>query len=309
MDLPFTKKAGPTLGALESAAKKLRARRDVRVQQLASAEAAIVERRNTYRKLLVSEDASDDALTKARAAVSDAELHARAIADAVAEIDAEIVKADAAIAEQVRRQAAERSAAEHRQNHKAFVTDEAAFVAHARKLVQSAERVSPISWAAREIMELARIVANEVPVAAQRVAGDIEWHIGVLLAGSKRPISAAPVLQKAVEPVIERRVVFSLDRLKWREGDEIKTVAKHQQFSPPVAVADRAVAMRRALEFSDPQVRSLSGGFAPAPAPSDCLDLDADGLQPSTPVFGADRYVVESGMRVTIGGTQNAGGG
>jgi hypothetical protein len=198
MALPFRKASSAAASATGIA--KLRARRADLEKQLTTLQTNIDDQQQAIERALIDGD-SDSEIAKAEAVLAGADRRAVAIGAALAAIDQQIAAQEHAIAEAERKALAEKTAAELRSDLSRFNDDVTTFVEAARKVAPSAEKLGVTVWGAREINELARIIANEVPTAQERVAAETEGHISQLLDDARREVPPTP----APAPIDARR--------------------------------------------------------------------------------------------------------
>jgi hypothetical protein len=160
------------------------------------------------------------------------------------------------------------------------------------------EQLTDASFLAQQLRDLCRSVAVDFDRSRDHVEEEIRYHCVSLREGKITPPTKAdaPAPVAPPKPAVETRLVFTLFPVRWMQDGETVTAGQYSQAQLPINVADRSVALRYCIEFSDPRVRQLSRGFVPAPQPAACVDLDAADLAPAKAIFGQDRAASAAGM-------------
>jgi hypothetical protein len=234
----------------------LMARRTKLAAALDHANRRLEEELSARRKQLVESD--DDVGGQVRTAVAQLRDDVDGVTDALAQVDQRIAAAEARRAaerQRIERETASKELTAHTDDLataiERFATAGAALLAAVRSVSPRVEHsaASP-EWTSAMIESMlfaSRALVDQGRVQSTRVAaGNVE----ILQPTVPRP-EPTPV------PPIERTEVFSLARLRWCEGETVKSCEKYAFVHLPIAAAERAVARNVADRRGSQRARHL----------------------------------------------------
>ncbi|MEZ5822306.1 MAG: hypothetical protein R3D82_16030 [Xanthobacteraceae bacterium] len=281
----FNRKSAPTREV-----EKLKSRLASLREQAASLEGEIETKRQVLESVLI-EGRDEDAIRTAETALADSERRHVAVSSATVKLTAQIATAEAEIAAAADRARREAEAGRIDEALKSTTTAATALRDAADNFLKEIEPIASLNWSARQWATLIATVSHELPTGTDLIASETSALISNILDGSSAiqnlPAKAETKALPIETPV--RRIV-TLASMRWTANGKLHSAAKHNQAELPIDLADKAVALRWALELNDPQARKISSGYTMPPPPHDAdVDLDDPDLQPRKPTFGRDR--------------------
>jgi len=310
----FKKKpADPTIANLEVELAGLRARYASLSKQFTAAEAELASALATRRSILSGDsDPSDKtALPAIDQRIAAAERNVSGLRDALQVVGGRIDSVEDRLATSRLQNArdTEASAAIAEADALAAALDRhAAIGAELLPLVEAG--VARIRNCAPDYLPRISVMITTPPLAGAELVGRLRDYAASVAGGSVT--LGRPVVIPAPEPapVIERKQLFAVSNICWREGAETKVAAKYSFCSPPLAAAETALARDLAREPENPTVASMVATFGTSSSaslqPSMCTDLDkpiasapATGLPPGVELSD---YARRGTRTVTISG-------
>jgi hypothetical protein len=314
MGLNFLNKASAaTVKGLAADLRKLAARRDDLTSQLATQNSALAAHQAALQQGLI-DGAPDATIAKAESSASDASRRISAISAAIATIDSQLaaVKSqhDELISRELGNRLADEREADYRSAEKKLRTLMAALV----DATPAMERIADIAFIARQVSDVTRTLPADIEAALRAIEMDVICHVSGLRNGSVKPTlpqAAAPALVTTPKHEVERRVVLALAPIEWAETDGMHACGRYSQANLPTELADKAVALGYALEWSNERVRQLVRVHASEPGlPGAKANVNIDTVtERATGIFGRDRIAAESGMKASDGKSYVVHGG
>jgi hypothetical protein len=301
---PFFRKAS-SAAALASDAAKLRARRDDLVLQLNDANATVTAKSQAARELLLADKVDHAALGKTEDSIRAAETTVATRANALAEVDRQIAKIEAKIADLANEGQRKETASQIEAIRGEVGPAGAHLIDALLNAAGVAERAGLFVNDAGGLRIALERFASDLPAAFELVENLLGSHAKAVLAGNapaalgKQYVATAPL---APEPT---KRVFALAPLRCPSRDGEKLTARYQDFDAPVAYAEKALALGYALDPADQRTRRLRTGFVTAPLAVHCVNLGDENLEPFRPIYGADQHKVDARFEERVGGTQS----
>jgi chromosome segregation ATPase len=125
--------------------------------------------------------ASPERVAEAENSLANAERRVRALASALAALDAQLAEGEAELANMLRKQAAQQAADQLCVDHEVFSEKLAVFMKAAAELVPAAARVGERITTAKELEGLARTIVSEVPAAERRLVDEVRWTADLII--------------------------------------------------------------------------------------------------------------------------------
>ncbi|MDU3127562.1 MAG: hypothetical protein E6699_08655 [Bradyrhizobium sp.] len=282
----FFKRELSPVEIFERALRDKQATRQRLTERLRSAEQALEEKRVAAERLAKA-GASNGQLDRAEAKMQSVELKAKTLRAAVAECDEQIILAERGLSEAVAQRDRDRAANEIEavaaaieQAVPRFEIGAAALVdavTRGRAVLNEASRfAADVDDIRREVLSAAELICWELRTAAARTrAGNI--NVALL---------APPEAAQLPPPETDRQMIYTLNPLTWREGEEVKRVAAFTMTALPKALLPSALAHQHVDYLNARRVQTLmhvhgSGQQQSEPMPDDpaLIDLDALGMQ------------------------------
>jgi hypothetical protein len=259
----------------------MQGRRATLSSRLTAAEAELTRALDARRELLVAGDLADEvALATVDQKLSAAERSRDGLVEAVTLVDPRIDAANARLAEF--RDAAERGeiAAQVRGEVDALKGVLEQFRDASARLTSAIEPLMRRIGSAADFLARTHLLLTDIAAASDNLAQDGSAY-AVQIESGHRPIMHDPVPQPEPEPVpeaIEREQIFTLQHVKWKEGEQIVMAAKFTWAKPPKHLATLACERDLADLPGSPRTEKMIAtfGVASGPTSSDlCVDLDS----------------------------------
>jgi hypothetical protein len=272
-----------------SALEKRRAELEQSGRDAAAArESAIIRRRDL---LLAVEPLDPAALVAADVAVRNAEIAKAGVDDALVEIAKRLDIARQnleLVREQVARQREhERITAAVSQAERAL----AEFLAAAEGLGTALHN---ISFSTTSVAGVLRNFLRDIGGPLRQALDDANGYASSMRDGHVAIRRWPPAPEQAMPPAaeIERKTVFTVEALKWREGDMQKVGGKFATVQLPIALAELAIRHELAEEVDSPRAVKMRESHGPqyGTPPEACFDLMTD---PPSRSAEADQVVVD----------------
>ncbi|UFZ05365.1 hypothetical protein LQG66_03320 [Bradyrhizobium ontarionense] len=282
----FFKRELSPVEIFERALKDKQATRQKLTERLIVAERALDEKRVVAERLAKA-GASNGQLDRAEAKMQVVEQKAKALRASVAECDDQMVLAERALADAVAQRDRDRAANEIESVATAIEQAVPRFEIGAAALVDAVTRgraalseanrfAADVDDIRREVLSAAELICWELRAAATRArAGNI--NVALL---------APPEAKLLPAPETDRQMIYTLNPLTWREGDEVKRVAAFTMAALPKTLLPLALAHQHVDYLNARRVQTLihvhgSGQQQAEPMPDDpaLVDLDALGVQ------------------------------
>ncbi|WP_315720364.1 MULTISPECIES: hypothetical protein [unclassified Bradyrhizobium] len=283
----FFKRELSPVEIFERALKDKQAARQRLAERLRVAERALEEKRVAAERLAKA-GASNGQLDRAEAKMQAVEHKAKALRASVAECDEQIVLAERAFADAVAQRDRDRAANEIEAVASAIEQAVPRFEIGAAALVDAVTRgraalteasrfAADVDDIRREVLSAAELICWELRTAATRTrAGNI--NVALL---------APPEVRQLPAPETDRQMIYTLNPLTWREGEEVKRVPAFTMTALPKALLPLALAHQHVDYLNARRVQTLmhvhgSGPQQSEPTPDDpaLVDLDALAAQP-----------------------------
>ncbi|WFU37771.1 hypothetical protein QA640_25255 [Bradyrhizobium sp. CB82] len=277
----FKRELGP-VESFENALKRKRSARQKMAERLSLTEKVLEEQRAAARRLAVA-GATDGQLDRVETKMRSVEDRARGQRAELAELDEQIASTERALAEAVAQRDRNKLAdsilavaAAIEQAVPRFDSSAIALVEAATKgvaLPPEATRFSAsVDEMRREVLSTADLICWELrSVAVRTRAGNANVALGAPGEPDQGP-----------SPVIEKKLIYTLSSLLWREGDEVRTVPAFTLVGLPTLLLPVALRHQHVDYLSARRVQTLiqvhgSGSFNEEPRQDDpeIVDLDA----------------------------------
>jgi hypothetical protein len=275
------KKNGDQVASIEAELADLKARHATLTEKLTAATAAVERTADDRRKFLIEGDLVDDTLrTEINVRLVAAQSAELCLQDALRQLGAKIGDAEQRLAAERDRVAREAEAKAINVDADTLATAIAAFDQAGKAMVAA---LGPL--AARlpgvdpNFVPRLSSVTGDLGTAASELVTVARAHAARVVAAGAPIISPRPPEPPAPPPVVfERREVYALQPLKWREPDgSTRCVSAFGPCSPPVALAELAVARNWAdLPTSErvAKLRPVFGNSSGAGIPEEAADLN-----------------------------------
>jgi hypothetical protein len=283
----FKRELGP-VESFESALKRKRATRQKLAERLSVTEKILEQQRAAARRLAVA-GATDGQLDRADANMRSVEDRARGQRAELAELDEQIASTERALDEALLQRDRNRLAddilalaASIEQAVPQFDSSAIALVRAATKgmaLPPEATRFSAsVDEMRREVLSTADLICWELrSIAARTRAGNANAALGAPAEQDQRP-----------PPEIEKKLIYTLSALLWREGDEVCRVPAFTLVGLPKVLLPVALRHQHADYLSARRVQTLiqvhgSGSLDEDPRQDDSEFIDLDALAAGEP--------------------------
>ncbi|MGJ5179111.1 hypothetical protein ACQR16_12525 [Bradyrhizobium oligotrophicum] len=281
----FFKRELSPVEIFERALKDKRAARQRLAERLRVAEQALEEKRVAAERLAKA-GASNGQLDRVESKMQAVEQKAKALRASVAECDEQITLAERAFADAVAQRDRDRAANDIEAVASAIEQAVPRFEIGAASLVDAVTRgraalseasrfAADVDDIRREVLSAAELICWELRAAATRTrAGNI--NVALL---------APPEVRQLPAPETDRQMIYTLNPLTWREGEEVKRVAAFTMTALPKALLPLALSHQHVDYLNARRVQTLmhvhgSGQQQSEPQPDDpaLVDLDALGM-------------------------------
>jgi hypothetical protein len=277
----FKRELGP-VESFESALKRKRATRQKLAEQLSVTEKILEEHRAAAQRLAVA-GATNGQLDRADANMRSVEDRARRQRAELAELDEQIASTERALAEAVMQRDRNRLADDVLALAAAIERAVPRFDSGAIALVEAATRGVVLPPEATRFSTSVDEMRREVLSTADLICWELRSIAVRTRAGNANIALGAPAERdQGSPPEIERKLIYTLSPLLWREGDEVRKVPAFTMVGLPKVLLPVALHHQHVDYLSARRVQTLiqvhgSGSFHEGPRQDDpeIIDLDA----------------------------------
>ena len=281
--MAFFKRELSPVEIFERALKDKQAARHKLTERLAIAEKALEEKRIVAERLAKA-DASNAQLDRADAKMRVVEGKAKTLRAALAECDEQILLAERALLDAVAQRDRDKAANEIEAVAAAIEQAVPGFELGAAALVDAVTRskaaIAEASRFAADVDEIRR----EVSSAADLICWELRSAAMRTRAGNANvALLAPPELKQLPAPEPDRQMVYTLNPLTWREGEEAKRVAAYSMIALPKGLLPAALQHQHVDYLNARRVQTLmhvhgSGQLQAVPREDDPALVDLDAL-------------------------------
>lgn len=273
------------LGPVERFENVLREKQSTRLKLAAksrAADAIVAEKRNSAEKLAVA-GAADAKLARAEAELRSVEERAKTLRAELAEFDEQLVSTERALAEAKAQRERDRIADAIEAMASAIEKAAPGFDAGAAGLLAAASKdAAPIPQAARFAASI-DAVRSEVLSAVELICWELRSAAASTRSGNANAgQSAVTEPEEPGLPDIQRQLIYTLNPLQWREGNELKRVPAFAAVGLPKYLVPVALRHQHADHMNARRVQTLmhvhgNGAAQAEVSPDDprLVDLDA----------------------------------
>ncbi|MDA9466559.1 hypothetical protein [Bradyrhizobium sp. CCBAU 53415] len=172
LSLPLRKEPAARLRADRD---KLTTRRPDLVSQLDAEKATASSLTDDLHTALISGNVSRSEIAAKEARLADAERRVSGLTSALAALDIKIVEAQSALDELLASEAAEQAVADLSRGRQEYAAKLNAFLDAAAEFLPAVAKLGEHAFVARELAGLARSIGVEVPIAARRLEGELDY--------------------------------------------------------------------------------------------------------------------------------------
>jgi len=279
--MAFFKRELSPIERFETALRDKQAVRSKMAERLSTAEMLLIEHRTAAERLAVA-GASNAQLDRAEAKLRAVEERAKTLRAELAEFDEQIVSTERALADA--RAQRDRDLAADEIEVLAAAIEQAApgFGAGAAALVDAVTKSTASIPEATRFSASVDALRREVLAAADLICWELRSAAVRTRAGNANIVLAQPEPEHPPLPEIERQLVYTLNPLSWREGNEVRRVPAFAMVGLPKTLLPVALRHQHVDYLNARRVQTLMhvhgrGGFdgdLPAGAPQ-LVDLDA----------------------------------
>jgi hypothetical protein len=278
----FKRELGP-VESFESALKRKQATRQKLAERLSVTEKILEEQRAAARRLAVA-GATNGQLDRADANMRSVEDRTRRQRAELAELDEQIASTERALAETVAQRDRNKLADNILAVAAAIEQAVPRFDSGAIALVEAATRGAELPPEATRFSTSVDEMRREVLSTADLICWELRSIAVRTRAGNANVALGAPAEPEQGPPVeIERKLIYTLSPLLWREGDEVRRVPAFTMVGLPKALLPVALRHQHVDYLSARRVQTLiqvhgSGSFHEAPRQDDPEIIDLDVL-------------------------------
>jgi hypothetical protein len=280
--MAFFKRELSPVERFESALKDKQAARQKLAGRLGIAETVLGEKRAAAERLAVA-GATNAQLDRAEANMRTVEDRAKALSAALAESDEQIVSTERALADAKAQRDRELVANDIEAMAAAIEQAAPRFGAGAAELVEAVTKSAASVPEATKFSTSVDAMRREVLSAADLICWELRTIAVRTRAGNANiAFSATPAPEQPPPPEIERQLIYTLTPLFWREGSEVRRVPAFAVVGLPKMLLPVALRHQHADYLNARRVQTLmhvhgSGRFHGDPDPDDprLVDLDA----------------------------------
>jgi hypothetical protein len=280
--MAFFKRELSPVERFESALKDKQAARQKLAGRLGIAETVLGEKRAAAERLAVA-GATNAQLDRAEANMRTVEDRAKALSAALAESDEQIVSTERALADAKAQRDRELVANDIEAMAAAIEQAAPRFGAGAAALVEAVTKSAASVPEATKFSTSVDAMRREVLSAADLICWELRTIAVCTRAGNANiAFSATPAPEQPPPPEIERQLIYTLTPLLWREGSEVRRVPAFAVVGLPKMLLPVALRHQHADYLNARRVQTLmhvhgSGRFHGDPDPDDpqLVDLDA----------------------------------
>ena len=279
--MAFFKRELSPIERFETALRDKQAVRSKMAERLNTAEMLLVEHRTAAERLAVA-GASNAQLDRAEAKLRAVEERAKTLRAELAEFDEQIVSTERALADAKAQRDRDLAADEIEVLAAAIEQAAPGFGAGAAALVDAVTKSTASIPEATRFSASVDALRREVLAAADLICWELRSAAVRTRAGNANIVLAQPEPEHPPLPEIERQLVYTLNPLSWREGNEVRRVPAFAMVGLPKTLLPVALRHQHVDYLNARRVQTLmhvhgSGGFdgdLPAGAPQ-LVDLDA----------------------------------
>lgn len=274
--MAFFKRELSPVERFEAAFKEKQAARRKLADRLSLTEAALAEQRVAAERLAVG-GAANARLDRAEAKMRAVEERAKALRAELAECDEQIVATERALGEARAQRDRDREAdgieamaAAIEQATPGFGAGAAALVSavtnSAASVPEATRFAASVDAMRREVLSAVELLCWDLRSAAVRTrAGNMNAAVGE---------AAVPEQQPPLPPEIERQMIYTLNPLTWREGDEVRRVPAFARVGLPKKLLAFALRHQHVDHLNARRVQTLMHVHGSGGAPGDLADDD-----------------------------------
>ena len=279
--MAFFKRELSPIERFETALRDKQAVRSKMAERLSTAEMLLIEHRTAAERLAVA-GASNAQLDRAEAKLRAVEERAKTLRAELAEFDEQIVSTERALADAKAQRDRDLAADEIEVLAAAIEQAAPGFGAGAAALVDSVTKSTASIPEATRFSASVDALRREVLAAADLICWELRSAAVRTRAGNANIVLAQPEPEHPPLPEIERQLVYTLNPLSWREGNEVRRVPAFAMVGLPKTLLPVALRHQHVDYLNARRVQTLMhvhgrGGFdgdLPAGAPQ-LVDLDA----------------------------------
>ncbi|CCE07970.1 conserved hypothetical protein [Bradyrhizobium sp. STM 3843] len=281
--MAFFKRELSPVEIFERALKDKQATRHKLKERLELAEKALEEKRLAAERLARA-GATNAQLDRAEAKMASVEDKAKAMRAAVADCDEQIVLAERALAEAVAQRDRDRAANEIEAVAAAIEQAAPRFEIGAAALVDAVTRSKAALSEATRFATDVEAIRHEVLAAAELICWELRSAAVRTRAGNANvALLAPPEIKQLPPPETDRQMIYALNPLTWREGDEVKRVAAFTMVALPKPLLAAALQHQHVDYLNARRVQTLmhvhgSGQQQAEPREDDPALVDLDAL-------------------------------
>ena len=280
--MAFFKREVTPVERFENALKDKQAARQKLADRLSIAETVLAEKRVAAERLAVA-GATNAQLDRAEANMRAVEDRAKTLRAELAEFDEQIVSTDRALADAKAQR--DRELVADKIEAMAAAIEQAApgFLAGAAALVEAVTKSAVSVPEATRFSTSVDAMRREVLSAADLICWELRTVAVRTRAGNANiAVPAPPELEQPPTPGIERQLIYTLNPLLWREGNEVRRIPAFAVVGLPKMLLPVALRHQHVDYLNARRVQTLmhvhgSGEFNSDPDPDDphLVDLDA----------------------------------
>ena len=279
--MAFFKRELSPIERFETALRDKQAVRSKMAERLSTAEMLLIEHRTAAERLAVA-GASNAQLDRAEAKLRAVEERAKTLRAELAEFDEQIVSTERALADAKAQRDRDLAADEIEALAAAIEQAAPGFGAGAAALVDAVTKSTASISEATRFSASVDALRREVLAAADLICWELRSAAVRTRAGNANIVLAQPEPEHPPLPEIERQLVYTLNPLSWREGNEVRRVPAFAMVGLPKTLLPVALRHQHVDYLNARRVQTLMhvhgrGGFdgdLPAGAPQ-LVDLDA----------------------------------
>src|SRR5437588_1974428 len=281
--MAFFKRELSPIERFETALRDKQAVRSKMAERLSTAETLLVEKRTAAERLAVA-GASNAQLDRAEAKLRAVEERAKTLRAELAEFDEQIVSTERALADAKAQRGRDMAADEIEGLAAAIERATAGGGAGAADLVDAVTKSTASIPEATRFSASVDALRREVLAAADLICWELRSAAVRTRAGNANLVLAPPTPEHVPLPEIERQLVYTLNPLLWREGNEVRRVPAFAMVALPKMLLPVALRHQHVDYLNARRVQTLmrvhgSGELNRDPDPEDpqLIDLDAIG--------------------------------
>ena len=280
--MAFFKRELSPIERFETALRDKQAVRSKMAERLSTAEMLLIEHRTAAERLAVA-GASNAQLDRAEAKLRAVEERAKTLRAELAEFDEQIVSTERALADAKAQRDRDLAADEIEVLAAAIEQAAPGFGAGAAALVDAVTKSTASIPEATRFSASVDALRREVLAAADLICWELRSAAVRTRAGNANIVLAQPEPEHPPLPEIERQLVYTLNPLSWREGNEVRRVPAFAMVGLPKTLLPVALRHQHVDYLNARRVQTLmhvhgSGEFNNDPQPDDPQLVDLDSL-------------------------------